>query len=330
MKLLLLSLSAAALLAGQVPRIGDIEVYGRNKVPAERVLRALAVKTGDELPPSKGDLEERLEAIPGVVQARVEAVCCEEGRAVLFVGIEEKGARRFAFRSEPAGQAALPGDLVATYGQFLEALQAAAQRGKMAEDLTEGHPLAADLGVRAFQRRFVTYARDNLKLLRAVLREGSDPDQRAIAAAVINYAPDKAAVLDDLQYAMQDPDEAVRANAMRAVNAIAVLAVKRPDLKLHIPATWFVEMLNSLALSDRTRAAAALVNLTDKDNKAALDQIRERALPSVVEMARWRSLRFALPAYILIARMAGLNEKQIEETWTRGEREAVIRKVLGK
>lgn len=315
---------------GQVPRIGEIEVYGLNKVSAERIQRAVEVKSGDPLPPSKGDVEERLEAVPGVVQARVEAVCCEEGRAVLFVGIEEKGAPRFALRSEPAGQATLPESLIDTYQHFLDALRAAAQRGSMAEDLTEGHPRSADAAVRAFQRQFATFAGGNLKLLRDVLRNGSDPEQRAIAAAVVNYAPDKTAVLDDLQYAMQDPDEAVRANAMRAVNAIAVLAAKRPSLNLRIPATWFVEMLNSLALSDRTRAAAALVNLTDKDAASALDQIRARALPSVVEMARWRTLRFALPAFILVGRMAGLTEKQIEESWTKGGREAVILKVLPK
>lgn len=317
-------------MAAQVPRIGEIEVYGLDKVPVERIRRALEVKSGDPLPPSKGDVEERLEAVPGVVQARVEAVCCEADRAVLFVGIEEKGARRFAFRSEPAGQATLPADLAETYQHFLEALQNAAQRGSMAEDLTEGHPLMADPAARAYQRRFIAFARDNLKLLRDVLRNGSDAEQRAIAAAVINYAPDKAAVLDDLQYGMQDPDEAVRANAMRAVNAIAVLAAKQPSPGLRIPATWFVEMLNSIALSDRTRAAAALVNLTDKDAKPALEQIRVRALPSVVEMARWRTLRFALPAFILVGRMAGLTEKQIEERWTKGEREAVIRRVSQK
>jgi hypothetical protein len=329
-KPLVLCLCAAALAAGQVPRVGDIEIYGLNKIPAERIRRALNVKSGDELPPSKGDLEERLEEIPGVVQARVEAVCCEEGRAVLFVGIEEKGARHFAFRSEPAAQVALPDEIVETYQHFLETLQEAAQRGSMAEDLTEGHPLGADIAVRAYQKQFATFARDRLKVLRDVLRTGSDPEQRAIAAAVINYAPDKAAVLGDLQYAMQDPDEAVRANAMRAVNAIAVLADKKPELGLRIPSTWFVEMLNSLALSDRTRAASALVNLTDKDAKATLEQIRARALPSVVEMARWRTLRFALPAYILIGRMVGMTEKQIEDSWTKGERETVIRKVLQK
>ncbi len=329
MKPLVLCLCATALAAGQAPRVGEIEIYGLSKIPAERIRRALNVKSGDELPPSKGDLEDRLEQVPGVVQARVEAVCCEEGRAVLFVGIEEKGARRFAFRSEPAGQVALPQEIIEAYEHFLEALQEAAQGGSMAEDLTEGHPLSANLAVRAYQKQFAAMARDNLKALREVLRNGSDAEQRAIAAAVINYAPDKAAVLDDLQYAMQDPDEAVRANAMRAVNAIAVLAAKKPGLGLRIPSTWFVEMLNSISLSDRTRAAAALVNLTDKDARATLEQIRARALPSVVEMARWRTLRFALPPFILIGRMAGLDEKQIEESWTKGEREAVIRKVAG-
>jgi hypothetical protein len=37
-----------------------------------------------------------------------------------------------------------------------------------------------------------------------------------------------------------------------------------------------------------------------------------------------------LPAYILIGRMVGMTEKQIEDSWTKGERETVIRKVLQK
>jgi hypothetical protein len=327
-KLPLLCLATTALLAGQVPRIGQIEYYGLHKITSERLQRVLNLKAGDPLPPSKGDLEDQLEAVPGVVQALLEAVCCEDGKAVLFVGIEEKGAPHFAFRSEPAGEAVLPPDLVELYRKYVDAVQTAAHRGSTAEDLTEGHPLMADPGVRALQEQFVTIAKERLPVIRDVLRNAPEAEERATAAALIGYAPDKKAVLDDLQYALQDPEEGVRANAVRAMTAIAVLAARKPDLEIRIQSTWFIEMLNSVVLSDSTRAAAALVSLTEKEATGALEQIRERGLTALVEMARWRTLSYALPAYILIGRMAGLSEREIHETWTEGDRESVIRKTL--
>lgn len=319
---------AAVLAAGQVPQVGEIELYGLRRVREENVRRVLNVRPGDALPPSRGDLEDRLETIASVVRARVEAVCCEDGKAVLFVGLEERGAPHFAFRSNPAGPAGLlPEEILKTYTDLLAALEAAARRGSTAEDLTRGHSLMADPGARELQQRFAAMAGNRLKVLRMVLRDGSDAGERAVAAAVLGYAPDKKAVLDDLQYAMQDPDESVRANAMRSLAAIAVLAARRPELDIRIPPTWFVEMLNSLPLSDRTRAAAALVNLTEHDGRAALEQIRARALDAVVEMARWKTLRYALPAFILAGRVAGMKEDEIEAAWTRGERERVLAKL---
>jgi hypothetical protein len=321
----ILAVSAAA---AQAPRIGEIDAYGFRKVSQEKALRALNVKPGDPLPGSKGNLEDRLERIAGIVEARLQAVCCDEaGKAILFVGVEERGAPHFAFRSPPAGEASLPANIVEKYQKLLVAVENAARRGSTAEDLTEGHSLMADPDARELQQQFTPYARDNLKLLRDVLRSCPEPEQRAIAAGIIGYAPDKKAVLDDLQLAMQDPDEAVRANAMRALAAVAVLAVKQPALGIRIPATWFVEMLNSIVLSDRMKAAEVLVNLTDKNAPNVLQQIRERALPAVIEMARWKTLRYALPAYMLAGRMAGLSEQQIEDAWSQGRREDVIRRV---
>ena len=328
MKWMVLCLLAPLLAGAQslsVPRIGPIEYYGLHKLPLSRISRALNLKSGDPLPPSKGDLEDRLEKIPGVVQARVEAVCCQpDGAAVLFIGIEEKGAPHFAFRSLPAGAALLPAGVTAAYDRLLAAIEAAARRGSTAEDLTEGHALMADPDARALEQGFQGYAKDHLSLLRDVLRNSADESHRAMAAAIIGYAPDKTQVVSDLEYAMQDPDEAVRANAMRALGAIAVLATRRPELGIRISPTWFVEMLNSIVLSDRIKAATALVNLTERNGQAALDQVRGRALGSVLEMAQWQNLRYALPSYILLGRMAGVSQHDIEESWNRGERDAVV------
>ena len=41
-------------------------------------------------------------------------------------------------------------------------------------------------------------------------------------------------------------------------------------------------------------------------------------------------LRYALPAFILLGRMAGMNEQAIEESWKRGERESVVMRFAAK
>lgn len=317
------------MLCAQAPRVGDIEFYGLHKLSEQKLLHALHLKPGDALPPSKGDLEDRLEEISGVVLAHVEAVCCEGGQTTLFIGIEEKGAPHLAFHSPPTGDAVLPGDVTEIFHRFLEAVKEAAHRGSTAEDLTSGHSLMADPDARLLQFQFADFAGAHLDQIREVLRDSSDDEQRAMAATLTGYAANKKDVVNDLENAMQDPDESVRANALRALNAIAVLARLQPRMGIRVSPTWFVEMLNSIVLSDRTRAAKALVTLTDNDAAAALDQIRDRALDSVMEMAQWKNLRYALPAFILVGRLAGMNEGEIQKAWTGGDRQAVLAIALG-
>lgn len=312
-----------------MPRLGNVEFYGLHKISEQKLLRALHVKPGDGLPPSKGDLEDELEKVPGVVLAHVEAVCCEGDRVTLFVGIEERGAAHLAFHSPPAGDAVLPAEIAETYHKLLQAVQSAARRGSTAEDLTNGHSLMADSVARDLQEEFINFAGAHLLLLRDVLKDSSDDEQRAMAATIIGYAPIKRDAVNDLESALQDPDEAVRANALRALNAIAVLARLQPSLGIRVSPTWFIEMLNSVVLSDRTHAATALVTLTDQNGSAVLDQIRERALDSIVEMAEWKELQYALPAFILSGRIAGMNETEIQKAWTNGHRQDVIDIALG-
>ena len=310
----------------QPPKVGDINFYGLRRQTSERLLKAAGIEPGATLPPSKGDLEERLEGVPGVVAARVEAVCCEGAKVTLFIGIEERGGPHFETRSAPAGSAVLPDDLMGDYREFLNAVERAAQRGAAAEDYSTGQARSADAAVRVFQERFAAFAADNLELLHEVVRNGSEADQRAVAASVIGYFPKKDRVLNDLQYALQDPDESVRANAVRSLKAIAVLAQKQPESGLKVSPTWFVEMLNSLVLTDRQQAAEALVILTEQPNPAALDRMRERALPALIEMARWKALRYALPAFLLVGRIAEIPDTDLYAQWQRGDRDTAIRK----
>jgi hypothetical protein len=311
-----------------LPRVGVLDYYGLHKVSPTRIQRVLATKEGDPFPASKGDVEERLEQIPGVVRSHLEAVCCDGGKAVLFVGIEEKGAAHFNFRTAPEGEVRLPDDIVAAYREFLVALDAAVRSGNAAEDLRSGHSLMADPDCRALQQKFAVIAEGQLPALRDVLRNSGDDEHRAIAAYIIGYAPKKRDVVADLQQAIQDPDDGVRNNAIRALSAISVLAGLKPDLEIQISPTWFVEMLNSVVWTDRNKAVMALLNLTEDRPEKILDLIRARALPSLAEMARWKSLTHAIGPYTLLGRVAGLSEQTIQDTWSNGGREAVIAKAL--
>ena len=87
-------------------------------------------------------------------------------------------------------------------------------------------------------------------------------------------------------------------------------------------------MVNSVVWTDRNKAVMALLNLTDNRSERILSLIRERAMPSLAEMARWKSLTHAIGPYTLLGRVAGLSEQTIQDTWTNGGREAVIAKAL--
>ena len=328
----LLIAAAHGLLCGQstinAPRVGVLDYYGLRKVTPARIQRVLATREGDPFPASKGDVEERLEKIPGVIRSHLEAVCCDDGRSILFVGIEEKGAAHFEFRPAPTGEVRLPGDIVDAYHQFLTAAESAVRAGNAGEDLRSGHSLMADPDSRLLQLRFAVIAERDLPLLKDVLRNSANEEHRAVAAFIVGYAAKKQEAVDSLQQAIQDPDDSVRNNSMRALSAIGVLAAQHPELGIQISPTWFVEMLNSIVWTDRNKASLALVNLTDSRPERILTLLRERALPSLAEMARWKSLSHALAPYMLIGRIAGMTEQQIQDTWTNGEREAVIAKVL--
>ena len=118
------------------PKIGVVEIYGAGKISRDKIQKALGAKDGDPLPKSKGDVEEGLEAIDGVVQARLEAFCCEEGNPVLYVGILERGSALNTYRPYPQEEVELPQEILTAYADFSAALSRASAEGDLKEDLT--------------------------------------------------------------------------------------------------------------------------------------------------------------------------------------------------
>jgi hypothetical protein len=313
------------------PRIGNIEIYGVYKVSPEKIKSSLGLKPGDPLP-ARLTAEEKIDRLSGVVDSRVQAFCCDGQKTILYIGIEEKNAPHIEYHPVPTGTVVLPQEIVDKYQALLNATADSLRARNADEDLTNGYSLMADPQCREIQQTLIPLVTGNLANVDQVIRESQDADQRAAAAYVIQYAPrtPRAAktVVDSLQYAIQDPDDTVRDNAMMALKAVMVGVRLHPEQHIHIEPTWFVQLMNSVVWSDRHNASLALLTLTDKGDQETLDLLRQRALPSVVEMAQWQDLNHALPGFLLAGRLAGMDEKEIMDAWSSGNRDEVLKRAL--
>jgi hypothetical protein len=321
----LAALCLLSIVAAAQPRLAGVEVYGLRKVSREKVLKLVGASAGDPLPRSKGEIEEKLEDLDGILRARLEAFCCEEGKPLLYVGIEERGAPIFQYRPWPEKEIELPGEVTSAWNDFTSALTLASAGGDVGEDLSGGHSLMENLPVRVVQERFLGLAELHYDLLRDVLANAFDARQRSIAAYVLGYSAAKKEVVNDLQSALQDSDPAVRANAARALKAIAAYSPEDPEKRPLVRPTWFVEMLNSAELQDRVEGSRALALFTEKPDENLFAHIRERALTSLLEIAAWRHMPHALPAFLVAGRLAGWTEEDLVSAWTGGNREAALR-----
>lgn len=302
-----------------LPRIDAIEFYGLHHVTPQLARQALGLSVGTILPPSKGDAEERLMDIDRVIGARLEAVCCDGGKNILYVGIEERDAPRYPVRPAPGNAVVLPDAVLAAYGTFDQARHVAEVAGK-----------TNDPAARAAEQRFAALANVNLDAVREVLRESGDEYQRAIAARMLPYVTNKADIVEDLQNALTDNDAAVRSSAVRGLTALALLERADPATKIRVSPTWFLDLLQSLTWSDRTEAALSLGVLTKDRDVFLLSCIRGPVLDSLIEMSRWQTEQHAYPAFILVGRVAGLTDLTIRDAWLRVGRETVIGQALQK
>jgi hypothetical protein len=308
--------------------IGIIDFYGLRSVSEQQARDALQIKEGDPVPDSREEAQRRLEALPNVEQALLGYVCCEAGKALLYVGIKEKGATSLKFHSAPNGSTRLPETIVRAGDAFFDALTRGIEKGDAGEDESQGHALSSYPEARAIQERFITFAAQNFKLLRAVLHQSADAHHRALAAQVIAYTVNKRNVVNDLFYGMGDPDSDVRNSSMRSLAVIAVFAQLHPKRQIRVPVRPFIKMLSSIVWTDRNKSAFALDQLTQKRDPVILAQLRRQALQSLIEMARWKSSGHAYRPLVLLGRLGNLSEVEIQKYWDSGNREGLIDTIM--
>jgi hypothetical protein len=318
----------------QMPPIGTVDFYGLRSVTEQQARQANQIKEGDALPEawpkSRDQIQRRLEALPNVAQARLQVVCCNAGKSIIFVGIREKGAAALRFRSAPQGKVRLAAKIEQAGEEYSDAIMKAVIKGEAGEDDSQGHALIANPEARAFQEGFITYAAQNLKLLRAVLRSSANAKQRALAAEIIAYAPTKKDIVKDLVYGTRDPDSEVRNNSLRALGVLARFAQSPAGHEIKVPLEPFVDLLNSIEWTDRNKSALALFSLTAARDPLLLASLRRRALESLVDMARWKSPGHAQYPFFILGRVGNISEDEIQKAWDEGKREALIKKVQRK
>jgi len=311
-------------------RIGSIDWFGVRKLSADSLRLALGVDIGDPYKLKPAELERRLLAVPGVARASASYICCTpSGGLMLYLGVAEQGQQSniMTYGDTPAGAVRLPPAVTQAAAAFDSAFALAVQRGDMAEDESQGHSLMHDPAARAVQQSFIVLAARFDHELRDVLAHSRDAGQRAMAAQVLAYAADKRTVVPALVAAARDPDDGVRNNAVRALAVIAQYGGAHPEKGIRVPGAAFVSLLNSMVWTDLNKASFALFAVTGgaHPDTAVLAQVRDRALPRLIDMARWSDRSHAGSPFLVLGRAIGMPESVVDSAWARDDRDAVIR-----
>ncbi len=245
-------------------------------------------------------------AVTGKPATDVAVICCnDKGELSIFVGVEGESAIPLEQRSTPTGSDALPVEALGLYVKAEKALQTADARGESAEDDSAGYALAKDPAARAAQEQLRAFAVGHADVIARVLRRSGSVEQRRAAAELLGYVERSTAQVRALEDAMNDDDDAVRDNAVRA---LAVMAQAGPLPGLNVQ--QIIGLLYSGVWTDRNKASALLLGLTAKRDPKILKALGEEALPPLIEGARWQSKAHAFAFAMVLGRVVGMADER--------------------
>ncbi|MEK6281793.1 MAG: HEAT repeat domain-containing protein [Acidobacteriota bacterium] len=310
-------------------RIGAIEFYGLAGFDQREIRANLPSKEGDVLPQSSDatlaiieKVKESVKQTTGKSPTHVGMVCCDnKGEGMIFIGLPGKNVKDITLRPAPRGSLRLPQHFLGLYDETMDALTNAVLNGARSDD-SKGYPLSTDVVLRSRQLKARNLALRHGPLLRRVLITAKDPKHRIAAAQFLGYARQSSLQIAALVHASRDVDDVVRNNAVRA---LGVLAGTNSRVAEQIPAEGFIEMLNSGSWTDRNKAGFVLSGLTSSRNPKVQAQLRAKALDSLIEMARWRSPGHASSARVLLGRIAGIEEKRLQQLIAAGQVDEIIK-----
>jgi hypothetical protein len=324
--------------AAELQPIASVETYGLHRVARKAVINAAGLRERGAAPQSAQQkaIIERLQKIPGVRKAAIAVVVAPFpngsggtiGRPIVYIGIQEADRPDVQFRPAPSGTVSLPDAIVATYADYERSFLESIKNNDFSEDDSHGYALMGNEAARTVQRKFVPLADQHYDRLVDALRNSKNAEQRSMAATVIAYASNKKRAASDLVLGTRDASGLVRNDAVRALSVLLTYARQHRELGIEVSTDWCLDLLVSLQWTDRNKAMAVLDAVTADRDAEILSKLRQRSLPSLIEMARWKSAGHAMMAFLLVGRIAGLDDKEISKAWDAGEREKVIERAL--
>jgi hypothetical protein len=312
-----ISLATYHVSCAQLGRISKIDVYGNRSIGSDIILSQLKMKEGDNINPAAftpDTIISSLKTIPGIKYVSVDLLCCDSEKGyVLYIGVAESDSFVLKYRPAPKQMVQLSDKVITAYKNFSQHAKAATQKGMYSEEYINGYSLLSYPDARKEQLSFITLANEKMNEIEYVLKHSRYAEQREAAAQIIAYSTNKKKVVESLLHAINDEDENVRNNATRALSILVGYLSEHPEIMVTIPTVPFIKMLNSVTWTDRNKGAMVLAQLTQNRDPDLLAQIKKEALPSLIEMAKWKNREHAFFSFLILGRICGENEDLLIE-----------------
>jgi hypothetical protein len=299
-------------------RVGTIEYFGYSGIDLAKVRAAMPLHEGDTYSDKKKpELRRAVSAAIGKDPTDIAAVCCSDGKMLIYIGLPGSSYHPFPYNPAPTGRETLPAELMKLSDDLDRAAQKAVRKGGdgASEDDSNGYALFKDPEAQAIQMKYRAWALQHEAEVLKVLESAASTEHRRLASEVAGYVQQSPTQISALVRAARDSDDEVRNNATRA---LGVLVRSNAKLAAQIPPETFIEMLNSGHWTDRNKGASLLMALTDDRDPALLQKLRSQAFDSLVEMASWRGVGHAWFARILLGRIAKIPEDELRVMASRG------------
>jgi hypothetical protein len=269
-------------------QIAAINYFGYEGLSLEKVRSVLPLHIGDTLTYatfSRKPINDAVLSAVGKGPTDVNVVCCDDShRLLVFIGLPGSTSRPFPTNAAPSGEAHLDEAGLHLYEQERSVLEKAVVRGSAGEGDSQGYAISNDPSVKAVKLAMRVYAVEHESELRDVLETAKDPTQRRAAAALLGYARRSQTQADALAKAMNDPDEEVRNNAVRA---LSLLSAAPGNAQMQINMQSLVNLLYSGLWTDRNKASFLLLDMTNSRNPRVLSLLRKEAMGPLIEGASW-------------------------------------------
>jgi hypothetical protein len=309
----------------QKVKIGVIDFFGYGGLDLAKMRAAFPVRLGqegtmDDFHSLRQQIHDSVQTVTGKPPTDTSFVCCtESGDWMLYIGLSGTSSKPLALNDPPRGTAALPQSALDLNKQVLDILFEAIQR-HAGEDDSKGYFLSDYPPLREKQLAIRDFAVHHEDLIIGALENSSSVEQRQVAAEFLGYAEQSNKQLNKLAQASFDPDDGVRNNAIRALLVLS----ENPAIAARIPPEKFIATLCSDKWTDRNKGSSLVGALTSARNSNLLKQIRAESLPCLAEIAGWQSTGHAYSARMTLGRIAGIEEKHLEDLAGRPEQTVTL------